>query len=91
MKPSENACKAALYGIPLFLAPFVDKLAPMFFNDEWPSAPVFVGCILLGTVSCCIGLRAFYDGSYERSKTGDTVFMTRQTQTKIIDTPTDKV
>lgn len=39
---------------------------------------MLVGCILLGTVSCCIGLRAFYDGSYERSKsTGDTVFLTR--------------
>ena len=60
--------KAALYAIPLFLTPFVDKLAPDLFNDNWPSAQSVVGCMLLGLVSTCIGLRAFFDGSVERKK-----------------------
>ena len=60
--------KAALYAVPLFLAPFVDKLAPDLFNDNWPSKQSVVGCVLLGTVSMCIGLRAFFDGSVERKK-----------------------
>ena len=62
--------KAALYAVPLFLAPFVDKLAPDLFNDNWPSKQSVVGCVLLGTVSMCIGLRAFFDGSYQRRKDG---------------------
>jgi hypothetical protein len=60
--------KALLYAIPLFLAPFVDKLADLLLNDQWPSAPKLVGCALLGVVSASIGLRAYFDGSYERSK-----------------------
>ena len=62
--------KAALYAIPLFLTPFVDKLAPVFFNDQWPSYQKLIGCALLGVVSTCIGLRAFFDGSYQRRKDG---------------------
>ena len=62
--------KAALYAIPLFLAPFVDKLGGLLFGGDWPSFPMVVGCVLLGTVQMCIGLRAFFDGSYERRKSG---------------------
>ena len=76
--------KALLYAAPLFLAPFVDKLAPDLFNNSWPSYQSIVGCILLGTVSMCIGLRAFFDGSYERKKTensesgsGNTAFVSK--------------
>jgi hypothetical protein len=65
---TDIASKALLYAIPLFLAPFVDKLANLLLNDQWPTLPKLAGCILLGTVSCSIGLRAFFDGSYERSK-----------------------
>ena len=68
--------KALLYAVPLFLAPFVDKLADLLLNDQWPSLPKLCGCALLGTVSASIGLRAFFDGSYERSKpTGNTQFL----------------
>ena len=63
---SDISGKAALYAIPLFLAPFVDKLADLLLNDQWPSLPKLVGCALLGTVSASIGLRAFFDGSYQR-------------------------
>ncbi len=63
------AFKATLYAVPLFLAPFVDKIADLLFNDTWPTLPKLAGCALLGVVSMCIGLRAYFDGSYERSKT----------------------
>ena len=48
--------KAALYAIPLFLAPFVDKLGGILFGGDWPTWPMIVGCVLLGTVQMCIGL-----------------------------------
>lgn len=62
--------KAALYAIPLFLTPFVDKLGALLFDGKWPTAPSVVACTMLGTIAACIGLRAFYDGSYERRKSG---------------------
>ena len=75
--------KALLYAVPLFLAPFVDKLADLLLNDQWPSLPKLVGCSLLGAVSASIGLRAFFDGSYERRKSGsdsgDTQVFTKPT------------
>ena len=43
----ENFAKASLYAIPLFLAPFVDKLADLLLNDQWPSPPKLVGCACL--------------------------------------------
>ena len=65
--------KAFLYAVPLFLAPFVDKVGAILFNGQWPSIPMLVGCSLVGTASTCIGLRAFFDGSYERRKSGSDV------------------
>lgn len=62
--------KALLYFIPLFLTPFADKLGAGLLAGTWPSMPSVVGCIILGTIAGCIGLRAFYDGSYERRKSG---------------------
>lgn len=62
--------KAAFYGIALFLSPFADKIIPILFQDKWPSLPMVAGCALLGVIACSIGLRAYYDGSYERSKSG---------------------
>ncbi len=62
--------KAALYAIPLYLTPFIDKLGTLLLNGQWPTIQACVGCALLGTVAACIGLRAFYDGSYERRKSG---------------------
>ncbi len=67
---SDVGRKAFLYGIALFLAPFADKVVPVLFEDKWPSVPSLLGCALLGVISCSIGLRAYYDGSYERSKNG---------------------
>ena len=60
--------KAMLYFIPLFLTPFADKLGTTLLNGQWPTAPSVVGCMLLGTIAGCIGLRALYDGSYQRDK-----------------------
>lgn len=60
--------KAALYAIPLFLTPFIDKVGNLLFNGTWPSFPMLVGCTLLGVSQTAIGLRAFYDGSYQRDK-----------------------
>lgn len=62
--------KALLYAIPLFLTPFVDKLGNVLLNGEWPTLPAVVGCGLLGVVAASIGLRAFFDGSYQRRKSG---------------------
>ena len=62
--------KAALYAIPLFLTPFVDKLGTLLLNGQWPTIPAVVGCTLLGICASAIGLRAFFDGSYERRKSG---------------------
>ena len=71
--------KALLYAIPLFLTPFVDKLVDLLLNDQWPSLPKLVGCGLLGTVAASIGLRAFYDGSYQRAKSSpETTFIAKQ-------------
>ena len=64
----ETLMKAALYGIPIFLASFSDKLGDMLYNGNWPTWPPVVGCVLSGTVAACIGLRAFFDGSVEREK-----------------------
>ena len=75
--------KALLYAIPLFLAPFVDKLADLLLNDQWPSLPKLAGCSLLGIVSASIGLRAFFDGSYQRrvsgADAGDTLMLKKPT------------
>ncbi|MGV0949226.1 MAG: hypothetical protein ACOYB3_01045 [Azonexus sp.] len=60
--------KAAFYGVALFFTPFADKIVPILFLDRWPSAPMVVGCSLLGIIAMSIGLRAYYDGSYERAK-----------------------
>ena len=62
--------KALLYAIPLFLTPFVDKLGNILLNGEWPTPPAVIGCTMLGIVGASIGLRAFFDGSYERRKSG---------------------
>lgn len=62
--------KALLYAVPLFLTPFIDKVGALLFNDQYPSVPMIIGCTLLGISSTCIGLRAFFDGSYERRKSG---------------------
>ena len=62
--------KALLYAIPLFLTPFVDKLGTLLLNGQWPTLPAVCGCTLLGICAAAIGLRAFYDGSYERRKSG---------------------
>ncbi len=64
----EIKVKAALYGIPLFLAPFADKIGAILFLDKWPSLPMVIGCTLLGIISACIGLRAYSDASYERAR-----------------------
>lgn len=63
-------CKAAFYGVALFLSPFADKIVPILYQDKWPSLPMTAGCVLVGIIACSIGLRAYYDGSYERSKNG---------------------
>ena len=60
--------KALLYAVPLFLAPFLDKIGELLFSDAWPSPQKLVGCTLAGIISTCIGLRAYFDGSYERAK-----------------------
>lgn len=58
--------RAMLYVVPLFLAPFVEKLLEKLMGNEWPTPQQLVGCTLMGIVASCIGLRAFYDGSSER-------------------------
>ena len=68
VNPNEIHYKATLYGIVLFLTPFSDKIVPLLFQDKWPSPQTVVGCALLGIISASVGLRAYYDGSYERSK-----------------------
>jgi hypothetical protein len=63
--------KAVLYAIPLFLTPFADKIISILFQDKWPSLPMIVGCTLLGIIATSLGLRMYFDGSYERSKNGN--------------------
>lgn len=65
---TEISGKALLYFVPLFLTPFADKLGALLMQGTWPSAPQFLYCTLLGLSAACIGLRAFYDGSYQRDK-----------------------
>lgn len=62
--------KASLYAFALFLSPFADKIVPVLFDDKWPSAQMTMGCVILGTIAAAIGLRAYYDGSYERFRQG---------------------
>lgn len=65
---SDIKLKAFLYGLALFLTPFSDKLIPILFSNEWPSLQMTIGCTLMGIIACSIGIRAYLDGSYERSK-----------------------
>ena len=60
--------KAALYAIPLFLAPCIEKLADVMQDGIWPSPQRLVFCTMLGLSGMCIGLRAYFDGSAEREK-----------------------
>ena len=79
--------KALLYAVPLFLAPFADKVGSILFQDQWPSVPMVMGCVLLGIIQMCIGLRAFYDGSVERKKTegsGTQFFTKTHTETDAV-------
>jgi len=62
--------KAALYAIPLFLTPFVDKMGPYWTQGNFAPLSMYPYCLLTGIIAACIGLRAFYDGSYERRKSG---------------------
>lgn len=62
------AGKAVLYAVPLFLAPCIEKLADILLNDQWPTLPRMAFCAMLGFSSMCIGLRAYFDGSYERDR-----------------------
>lgn len=59
--------KAVLYAIPLLLTPFADKAVAIMLQNEWPTLPMMAGCAVLGVISAAIGLRAYFDGSYERS------------------------
>ena len=63
--------KALLYAIPLFLTPFVDKMGDLMYNSFWPTYPQIVISAVVGIVQASVGLRAYYDGSYERSKTNE--------------------
>jgi hypothetical protein len=63
--------KATCYMLPLFLSPFVDKFGDYLLNGIWPSLQLISYCALVGTINTCIGGRAFFDGSAERSKTED--------------------
>jgi hypothetical protein len=65
--PKSTTIKAWLYIVPLYLTPFAEKLCNVLFENCWPSWQQVVGCSILGVISACIGARAFYDGSYERS------------------------
>ncbi len=58
--------KAMLYFVPLFLAPFADKLGTALLAGTYPSCPQIIYCAIVGTIAACIGLRAYYDGSYQR-------------------------
>ena len=59
--------KAALYAIPLFLAPVCEKTGDFLLNGIWPSYQTVVFCVMLGLIQSCIGLRAYFDGSAERA------------------------
>jgi hypothetical protein len=74
--------KALLYAIPLFLTPFVDKCGDILLKGNWPSLPMIVLSAILGIIAAAIGLRAFFDGSYERKKADSddgTAFPPKQT------------
>jgi len=60
--------KALLYAVPLFLAPCIEKLADSLLNGFWPSPQQCVFSAMLGLSSMCFGLRAYFDGSYERER-----------------------
>jgi hypothetical protein len=60
--------RAALYGLPLFLAPFIDEIVPILREDQWPTPMKCVASGIVGAAALCVGLRAYYDGSYQRAK-----------------------
>jgi hypothetical protein len=68
---SDIKFKAILYAIPLFLTPFADKIISVLFTDKWPSLQMVAGCTILGIIASSLGLRMYFDGSYERSKNGN--------------------
>ena len=73
--------KALCYAVPLFLTPFVDKLGNALMNSEWPTCPQVIYCTLLGLIAMFIGLRAYFDGSYQRSKDENTTTATTNVTT----------
>jgi hypothetical protein len=68
MKPFSVTLRGFLYGVAFFLAPFADKMGNVLQADKWPSLQMVAYCSLIGTVQMVIGLRAFLDGSAERSR-----------------------
>ena len=74
--------KALCYAVPLFLTPFVDKLGAMLMDNEWPSCQQILYCTLLGLIAMFIGLRAYFDGSYQRSKEENTTTQTTNQTTQ---------
>lgn len=60
--------RALLYALVLFLTPFADKVVPLLYNNQWPTAQVIVACAIVGLIAALIGVRAYFDGSAERAR-----------------------
>jgi hypothetical protein len=69
---NSNKLKALLYCIVLFLTPFMDKVVPILFQNQWPTPQAVLGTSVMGLVAAAVGLRAYVDGSNERAKNEET-------------------
>jgi hypothetical protein len=75
MKPT--TLRGLLYVIVLFLTPFGDKILPVLWANQWPTPQALIATSVMGIIAASIGLRAFLDGSLERSKSGNTQFIAK--------------
>ena len=76
MKPT--TLRALLYTSAAFLLPWTEKVVPILMDNKWPTPQSCIGVGILGLVAAIITLRAYVDGSAERSKTnGGTAFIAK--------------
>lgn len=66
MKPT--TLRGWLYAGAAFLVPWTEKIVPVLMDNQWPTPQSCVAACILGLASAIITIRAFVDGSVERSK-----------------------
>lgn len=65
---SYTTIRCILYALILFLTPFAEKIGPVLQENLWPTPQSLVLCSLTGLVAALVGVRAYIDSSFARSR-----------------------